>query len=227
MGWDGNIFARAGAELTILLGLALALGGCGGTGGGLGGTDLLGSFSSANTSDKASGASGDLATVAANDTPCPEMQIRTGASTLIVSSKPGEGTPNPLDVRYQGTIVRLARECRLNAGLLTIKVGVEGRIVTGPAGTPGTVNVPLRIAVVEDAVRPKTIVSRFANIPVTVNSSIDRVTFTHVDPDVSFPAPNPVSRVDLYVIYVGFDPLGGQQQKAPTRKRRATSRARS
>lgn len=229
MGWDGNSFSRAWAGLTILLGLALALGGCGsgGTGGGLGGTDLLGSFSSANTSNKASGASSDLATVAANDTPCPQMQIRTGASTLIVSSKPGEGTPNPLDVRYQGTIVRLARECRLNAGLLTIKVGVEGRIVTGPAGTPGTVNVPLRIAVVEDAVRPKTIVSRFANIPVTVNSSIDRVTFTHVDPDVSFPAPNPVSRVDLYVIYVGFDPLGGQQHKAPTRKRRATSRARS
>jgi hypothetical protein len=223
---SGHIGALPG--LAILLGLALALAGCGSSStGGLGGTDLLGSFSSADTSNRAAGAGGDLAAVAANDTPCPEMQIRTGASTLIISSKPGEGTPNPLDVRYQGSIVRLARECRLNAGLLTIKVGVEGRIVTGPAGTPGTVNVPLRIAVVEDAVRPKTIVSRFANIPVTVNSSVDRVTFTHVDPDVSFPAPNPVSRVDLYVIYVGFDPLGGQQQKTPRRKRRGTSRTRT
>jgi hypothetical protein len=229
MGGDRSGRTGALSGLAVLLGLALALGGCGSNsaGGGLGGTDLLGSFSSTGTGNRASGASGDLASVAANDTPCPEMQIRSGASTLIVSSKPGEGTPNPLDVRYQGTIVRLARECRLNAGLLTIKVGVEGRIATGPAGTPGTVNVPLRIAVVEDAVRPKTIVSRVAKIPVTVNSSVDRVTFTHVDPDVRFPAPNPVSRVDRYVIYVGFDPLGGQQQKAPTRKRRATSRARS
>lgn len=224
---SGRIGALPG--LAILLGLALALGGCGssGSGGGLGGTDIFGSFSSGGAGDKPSGAGGDLAAAAANDTPCPNMQIRTGASTLIVSSKPGEGTPNPLDVRYQGSIVRLARECRLNAGLLTIKVGVEGRIVTGPAGTPGTVNVPLRIAVVEDAVRPKTIVSRFANIPVTVNSTVDRVTFTHVDPDVSFPAPNPLSQVDFYVIYVGFDPMGNQQQKAPTRKRRATSRART
>ncbi len=216
---DGSGKLRALPGVTVLLGLALALGACGSSGG-LGSTDILGSFSAGDAGEKRAGANGELARIAGNDTPCPDMQIRSGASTLIVSSKPGEGTPSPLDVRYQGTIVRLARECRLNAGLLTIKVGIEGRIVTGPAGVPGTVNVPLRIAVVEDAVRPKTIVSRLANIPVTVNSAVDSVTFTHVDPDVAFPAPNPLSQVDLYVIYVGFDPMAGQQQKAPTRRRR-------
>ena len=42
--------------------------------------------------------------------------MRTGAATLMIGSKPGEGEPSPLDVRYQGSIVRTARECHLNAG---------------------------------------------------------------------------------------------------------------
>jgi len=213
--------------LIVLLGVGLALGGCGGSSGGLGGTDTLGSFSSPDAGNRMTGSGNDLAAVAANDTPCPDVEIRSGASTLMISNTPREGEPGPLDVRYQGSFVRLARECHLNAGLLTIKVGIEGRIVTGPAGVPGTVNVPLRIVVVEDGIQQKTVVSRFATIPVRVNGAVDNVAFTHIDSDVAFPAPNPISRVDSYVIYVGFDPLGAQEQKKPTRKRRSASQARS
>lgn len=221
---------RASLGTVLLLGLGLALGGCGSSGlgsSGLGGSDLLGSSSAAGSGDKPAAAGGGLTAAAANETPCPDIEVRNGAATLMIGSKPGEGEPSPLDVRYQGTIVRLARECHLNAGLLTIKVGVEGRIITGPAGIPGTVNVPLRITVMHDAIQPKTVVSRFATIPVTVNSPVDRVTFTHIDRDIAFPAPNPISLIDSYVIYVGFDPLGARQQKKPTRKRRVAPRARS
>ena len=221
---ERNRQTRALLGLVTLLGPALVLGGCGSSGSG--GTDILGSFSG-STAGKPAGSGDSLAVIASNDTPCPEMQIRNGASTLIVSRTGGQGEPSPLDVRYQGSFVRLARECHLNAGLLTIKVGVEGRVVTGPAGVPGTVNVPLRIAVVDEGVQPKTLVSHFATVPVTVNNAVDNVTFTHIDSDLSFPAPNPVFRADSYVIYVGFDPLGAKEQKKPTRKRRAPSRART
>ncbi len=78
--------------------------------------------------------------------------MRTGAATLMIGSKPGEGEPNALDVRYQGSIIRTARECHINAGMMTMKVGIEGRIITGPAGGPGTVDVPLRVAVVQEGV---------------------------------------------------------------------------
>ena len=156
-----------------------------------------------------------------NDTPCPEVQIRTGAAVFMVGSKPGqEGQPEPLDVRYQGSILNTARECHLNAGNLTVKVGVEGRVITGPAGGPGAVNVPLRIAVVHEGVTPKTVVSKFASVPVTVGGAVDRVSFTHIDPDVSFPMPSPASNIARYVIYVGFDPQGAKPQKPPARKRR-------
>ena len=80
-------------------------------------------------------------------------------------------------------------QCRL----LTIKVGVEGRVITGPAGGPGTVNVPLRIAVVHETLNPTTVATKFTLIPVTVNSAVDRVTFTHVEPDLTFPMPRPAS----------------------------------
>ena len=43
-----------------------------------------------------------------------------------------------MDLRYQATIIRTARECQVNSGVMTMKVGIEGRVITGPAGGPGT-----------------------------------------------------------------------------------------
>ena len=143
--------------------------------------------------------------------------MRTGAATLMIGSKPGEGEPSALDLRYQGTIMRTARECHVNAGVMTMKVGVEGRVITGPAGGPGTVDVPLRIAVVQEGINPKTVVSKFARVPVTIAGAVDRVIFTHVDPDISFPMPQPVADIDSYVVYVGFDPGGRAAGKEKAR----------
>ena len=153
--------------------------------------------------------------------PCPDTGVRTGASTLIVGSTAGQGEPSPLDVRYQGSIVRMARECHVVGRTMHIKVGVEGRIITGPAGGPGTINVPLRVAVVRGGVNPVTIATELVQIPVTVDTATDRVPFTHVYPDVSFPLPQPLGWIDAYTVYVGFDPIGAQQnKKRPARRRR-------
>jgi hypothetical protein len=149
------------------------------------------------------------------------VQIRTGASTLTIGSKPGEEQTAALDVRYQGSIMRTARECHVAAGSMNMKVGIEGRIITGPAGGPGTVEVPLRIAIVQEGVEPKTIASHLGRETVTVNNAVDRVTFTHVDPNFSFPLPQPLGLLDRYVVYVGFDPQGAQPQKPPPRRKPA------
>jgi coenzyme F420-reducing hydrogenase delta subunit len=53
---------------------------------------------------------------------------------------------------------------------------------------------------------PKAVVSKLAHETATVNNSIDRVTFTHVESDVAFPLPQPLGLIDAYVVYVGFDP---------------------
>ena len=209
---------RGGCGKLALVALALALGGCGTT-------DLLKSspldyFSSSPKATNDTPAAGGTANITADDIDCPEVQIRTGAATLMIGSKPGEGEPAAMDVRYQGSIIRTARECHVNAGVMTMKVGIEGRVITGPAGGPGTVDVPLRIAVVQEGVDPKAVASRFAKEAVTVNNSVDRVVFTHVEPDIVFPLPVPLGLIDRYVVYVGFDPLGAQPEKKPPVKKR-------
>src|SRR5581483_553377 len=196
------------AGVPAFLCLALVLAGCGSTN--LFSTSALDLFS---TSSKATTGDGNASADPNSDVECPGIEIRTGASTLMLGSKQGEGEPSALDLRYQATIVRTARECHVAAGVMTMKVGIEGRVITGPAGGPGTVDIPLRLAVVQEGVNPKTIVSKFAREQVTIASAVDRATFTHIDPDISFPMPQPAANIDAYVVYVGFDPLGAQQEK--------------
>ena len=200
---------RLAGKIAALLGLSLGLVGCGSGSSNLFSTSALDLFS---TSSKASGGDAQAQAQAAggstSDIECPGISVRTGAATLMIGSKTGEAEPTALDLRYQVTIVRTARECQVNSGIMTMKVGVEGRVITGPAGGPGTVDVPLRLAVVQEGVNPKTIMSRFASVQVVVTSAVDRVPFVHVDPEISFPLPQPISNIDAYVVYVGFDPAG-------------------
>jgi hypothetical protein len=220
MGGERNRHAGpAGAALAIMA--ALALSGCGSAStSSLLSTSPLDLFKS---SSKASATSANAAAGAPEvdtDINCPGVQIRNGASTLIIGSKPGDAEPAALDVRYQGSIVRTARECHVNSGMMTMKVGIEGRVITGPAGGAGAVNVPMRIAVVQEGVNPKTIVSKFGQETVTISGDVDRVTFTHIEPDITFPLPQPAGDLDAYVVYIGFDPLGAKPEKKPPAKRK-------
>ena len=203
-----------------LLGLALALGGCG--------SSMLGSSSNMfGSSSKATTGAGSEANASATatDIECPSVDVRTGAATLLIGSKPGGGEPSALDVRYQGSIIRTARECHVNAGVMTMKVGVEGRVITGPAGGPGAVDVPLRIAVVHEGVNPKAVVSKLAHVPVTMTGTIDRATFTHIETDIAFPLPQQLAEIDSYVVYVGFDPAGAApEKKKPAVKRKPAAK---
>jgi hypothetical protein len=114
----------------------------------------------------------------------------------------------------------LARQCFVEGGTVRMRVGIQGRAVLGPAGTPTQVTAPIRYAVVQEGVTPKTIVTKFRRTPVTINGG--SATFTDIEEDLSFPMP-PVDDLQKYVVYVGFDESGdrGQPQakkKAPAQK---------
>ncbi len=209
-GRQGRLVIGAAACLAV----ALALGGCGATSDMFKASplDLFSSSSKATTTGDAANPDAQIDT----DVDCPDVQIRTGAATLMIGAKPaGDEPPSAMDLRYQGSIVRTARECHVSAGTMTMKVGIEGRVITGPAGGPGDIVVPLRFAVVQEGPNPKTIVSKLAQIPVTVTAAVDRVTFTHVEPELAFPLPQPVGLIDNYVVYIGFDPNGAPPPKKP------------
>lgn len=80
---------------------------------------------------------------------CPEVVVDPDDQALTVF-QPGttEGAGN---VRYQATIDDTARECNtLQPGTLTLRIGIAGRVVSGPKPVAGTVNVPIRVAVIDD-----------------------------------------------------------------------------
>ncbi|MDI1344437.1 MAG: hypothetical protein PSV22_10105 [Pseudolabrys sp.] len=200
--------------------LALLLAGCGSS-------SLSSSLSSLNVFDSnkaTTGAAAEGAPADPSDIECPGVTVRSGAATLMIGDNSKTAQPGVLSLRYQGTIIRTARECNVTAGVVTMKVGVEGRVITGPAGGPGTVDVPLRIAIVQEGVNPKPIVSKFAHIPVVIASDNDRVTFTHVESDITFPMPVPAGDIDTYVVYVGFDTMAGPEKKPPAKRKPAAKK---
>jgi hypothetical protein len=146
---------------------------------------------------------------------CPVVEVRSGTSTLSVTGA-GEGAAA---LRYQASLGRTARECSTNAGTLNMKVGVQGRVVLGPSGGPGQLDLPLRYAVVKEGPEPKTIISKLSRVAVTIPPEQGNVPFVHVEEALSVPLP-PQTELDAYVIYIGFDPQGAkvQDKKPPPRR---------
>jgi hypothetical protein len=156
--------------------------------------------------------------VSPDDIDCPNVDIRPGSSTLAIAGKGADSSA--MDLRYQATIGRTARECALLGATITIKVGVQGRIVVGPNGGPGQVDIPLRYALVHEGPEPKTILTKLHRFPVTVGQGQTGVGFTHIEEDLTIPVPDPIA-LQSYVVYVGFDPAVPKtaEKKKPEKNR--------
>ena len=154
------------------------------------------------------------------DVDCPFIDIRQGASTLILPPPPPDGSNEAMALKYQGSFVRAARECAVSHGQMVMKVGIQGRVIVGPAGGPGHVDVPLRIAVVDTpSSGTKVIATKFIQIPLDITND-DGANFSHIEEGLSFPLPVPVSELDNYVVYIGFDQFSAQSSKpAPAPKK--------
>ena len=159
---------------------------------------------------------------AAAEVNCPAMDIRQGAATYAVSAPGVE--PNATNLRYQASILRASRECAALGATLTVKVGVQGRVLLGPAGGAGQIDVPLRLAMVAEGLQPKTIWTKFYRVPVQVPPGQTAVSFVQIEEDVTVPIPN-AADLESYVVYVGFDPVSRgepERKQRPPRKPQAS-----
>jgi hypothetical protein len=138
---------------------------------------------------------------------CPSVVVRQGAGTMSLASNPAE--PTAMNLRYQLSLGEMARECRVGPGVVSMKVGVRGRVVVGPSGGGGTVDVPLRFAVVREGVAPRTVTTKLQRVQVSVPAGDPSVLFSHVEDELTFSMPA-AADIDSYVVYVGFDPLALQ-----------------
>ena len=130
---------------------------------------------------------------------CPQVTVRSGASTYAVGAR---GTPaGGQEIRFQAT---MARECSRGGAGITARIGIQGRVIAGPAGAPATVEVPLRIAVVQGGIGEKVIASKAYRTTVEMTDG-GSVPFTFIAEDMTYPVPA-AAVADNYIFYVGFDP---------------------
>ncbi len=213
---SGTVKATATA---ILLALAsLTLGGCGSDG--IAGTGLGGSSGGSGGSSV-----GNLLLYGGTTVPpsqiarpeereidCPKVDVLDGTAAFRVGSSSGGAT----EVSHQASLGQTARECQIQGKNVILKVGLEGRVLIGTTGKPGTFSVPVRIVVK----REKTVVySKLVKLSVTVPNGDTQAAFTYVEEGISVPLSenNPS---DEYDILVGFDPTGDKAGGATKKKRR-------
>lgn len=207
--------ARA-TKITGALVLAAALAGCGGG-------SMLGSSSDDSPSlgsrfsqlfgtganSKAQLVGAPAQTPDNSDLGCPTVVIREGTATYAVGlpGKPAEGNA----LRYQGTIARYARDCRVAGGQVNARIGIEGRVIVGPSGAPPSTDLPIRVAVVQEGMQPKTIMTKLYSTHVDLEGRTN-TPFSFVAEDIAYPAPSPAA-ADAYVFYIGFDPNGARPER--------------
>ena len=147
--------------------------------------------------DTQMGVGGDLASG------CPRFQAwpRDHHVTIYEPGRAGDG----LAVMHRGEITQTARECQIEGTRVTVKYGFSGRVLLGPRGKTGSVNLPVNIFVA-DAKRER-IQNDKSTIDVAV--SLDKpIGYFSAVRTISFTIPEG-ARAGEFEVFVGFD------QKAP------------
>ena len=129
-------------------------------------------------------------------TECPPIKVKAGGEALFYYGKGKVG--NPKDLNYQAIIDKQSRNCVMSNGLITVKMGMVGRVLIGPAGSQKSVDVPVRFTVERDNVA---MFSEKYSIPVAIDQSTQSAEFVKVVENVAIP----YTGGEQYVIWVGFD----------------------
>lgn len=173
-------------------------------------------FGGSKSEEAAPVAPGGAAPQDAGELTCPPVTVRAGASTYAVGAAGKEAVGN--DLRFQATISKMARECSLNGGVITARIGIQGRVIAGPAGAPASVQVPIRVAVVQGGISEKTIATKAYQTTVNMTETGSEP-FTLVIEDLTYPVPTGGTG-DSYIFYLGFDPQSLKPERAAPKKKR-------
>jgi hypothetical protein len=78
---------------------------------------------------------------------CPQIALRDGTSFYRTYARGKEGDAE--QVVFQGSLADTTRSCVRTETTLTINALVQGRLVAGPQGKAGTINLPVRVTVMD------------------------------------------------------------------------------
>jgi len=200
---------RMGA-LSLAASATLALCGCGGR---------VGNFDQPEAADSKLGNLLGLKSASAPPAPgvetrrifCPQIFVLEGtAATQVHSGNP----PSNENLRYQSSVDDVARECSLDGERVAIKVGVAGKVLLGPAGAPGSFNVPVRVAVVRQSDN-QPVVSKLYRASASIPSGQTYADYTIVSEPLFVPFIQDHTEDD-YSIKVGIDEGAGAEKPGGT-----------
>ncbi|MBD9371321.1 hypothetical protein IB238_01535 [Rhizobium sp. ARZ01] len=126
---------------------------------------------------------------------CPQVFLREGTAVHRAYAKGAKDDPQK--VLYQATLSATTRQCVQTADSLKVTVMVQGRIVSGPAGAPGAVNLPIRVAATDGE---NTLYSNLSKFGVTIPPE-GTAQYVFTDANVVIPG----GAGSYAKIYVGFD----------------------
>lgn len=129
-------------------------------------------------------------------TECPPIKVRPGGEALFFYGKGKVGDAHSLN--YQAVLDKQSRNCVASNGLITVKMGVVGRVLLGPAGNQAKVDVPIRFAVERDGAP---LYSERYEIPTQIDPSTQSGEFVKVVENVAIP----YTGGENITIWVGFD----------------------
>src|SRR5690606_20286359 len=76
------------------------------------------------------------AALPATATECPPIKVIAGGEALFKYTN--NARPNPRDLNWQAVIENQSRNCVVSNGKISVKMGVVGRVLLGPAGNVQT-----------------------------------------------------------------------------------------
>jgi hypothetical protein len=127
---------------------------------------------------------------------CPQVYLLDGTATHRTYAKGAKD--DPAKIVYQASLADTTRQCVQNESQLVMTVVVQGRVVAGPAGGAGTVNLPIRVAATDGK---NTLYSELTQYPVEVPTGVGTTQFIFTKTDIVLPG----GAGDFAKIYVGFD----------------------
>jgi hypothetical protein len=130
------------------------------------------------------------------DLDCPQVEVEDGAASTRV------GGPENSAVRYQFDIVDTARECDPQGAQFALKVGVSGRLLIGPAGSPGAYSTVMKVLVRRE-VDQKTAFEKTYKVEANTAGG-DQAAYQVVTEPIVLPLTRPQLNDD-YSIFVGFE----------------------
>lgn len=133
---------------------------------------------------------------------CPRVTLRDGTAFFNTYARGGQD--DPTKVIYQASISDVSRSCATSGDTMTMKVAVAGRVVPGPAFSPGTITMPIRVVVTHG---DEVLYSQLHKHQVSVADPSAATQFLFNDPNVSFVLPAD-RRVE---VFAGYDE--GPQRK--------------